>query len=164
MLWHFKFVLQILTDMVQYNHISNKIDIIKRSKIVVFGQLKSFFDYNKIELWQRKIFLPFYNLKGGFNVKETTVFTKVFHDIGKLQKCRKIEYRLLSEKLDGQEVYGLKLVSESHAGQVEEYVKGISSCKDCVMDLLAFYYENAVTLENCREIAHDLLYKMNITI
>lgn len=94
-------------------------------------------------------------------MKSKTIYTKKFRRINKLQERQTLRYNLIEEETGDLPAFGIQLISD-RKGVIEiGFRRSLTSSKKEALDLLAFLYENAITLNTWQDVVTDLMQRMH---
>lgn len=89
----------------------------------------------------------------------TKIYSRNFSAICDLQDEETIDYNLLDNINNTNNLYGIEVVSIMSGNIYKESIVNLSRSKDKVMNALKYLYENSVKIESIRDIISDIFSK-----
>lgn len=87
------------------------------------------------------------------------IYSKSYSSISDtLQNSRTINYDLVKSRFGNKNFYGIHITSCNKGDFFEDMVMNISSDKNFVLDILKYFYENAVDIMNFKDVLNDIFY------
>lgn len=93
-------------------------------------------------------------------MKKIKLFQKHFSRLDDIQEEQDIAYYLVSPEKGMEEGYGITLQAKCGAFESTETVEDVSEEKQLVENIIAFLYENAVTVDTLKDVTEDLVYAL----
>lgn len=85
------------------------------------------------------------------------VFKRNFSQIGEIQNKKQICYGVIDEPKEGELRYGIGVLLIENGTRDKDFINGLSDSKDEILEIVTYLYENAVKLEDWREVTFQLL-------
>lgn len=94
-------------------------------------------------------------------MEKVKLFQKHFSRLDGIQEEQDIAYYLVSPEKGTEEGYGVTLQAKCGAFESTETVDNISAEKQLAENIIAFLYENAVTVDTLKDVTEDLVYALS---